>query len=784
MFVQFQIYAQNVERQFVSVSMENYGIKVSVSDGYYMFKPYSNEILETSFVPEGEIFNKDSHAVIMEPQNTQANLDQTETSIKYSTSGIAVEIIKAPFQIKYTYKGKPLVSEKLGYQNIETGKQIQFNLTDSEVIYGAGERVLGMNRRGHKLQLYNRAHYGYETKSELMNFTMPMVLSSKIYAVHFDNAPIGYLDLDSNNNNTLAYETISGRMTYQVIASDSWYNLLDSYTDLTGKQPMLPMWSMGNFSSRFGYHSEAEARATIEKFQKDEIPVDGIILDLQWYGKDVQGHMGNLEVLRDSFPDFEGMVKDFEKLGVHTVPITQPFILTTSKRWDEAVKAKALALDSVGNPYTYDFYFGNTGLVDIFSPEGETWFWEKYKDIMELGIHGIWGDLGEPEVHPSGLLHATGTADEVHNIYGHNWAKLIYEGVRKEYPNKRLFLLMRAGSTGSQRYGMVPWSGDVNRTWGGLYGQTEIALQMGMQGMAYMHSDLGGFAGANLDDELYTRWLQYGVFQPIYRPHAQEDVPSEPVFRSDAAKALAKQSIELRYKLLPYNYNLVFENNQTGVPLMRPLFFDYPDNKYYQTLAGTYFWGKDFLVTPIIHSKEKSVEVHFPIGAVWFDFYTGEKIGGGLTKAIKTHESYIPTYVRGGAFIPMAKPMQSTKEYNPNTIDLHYYHDQSVKSSERSFYSDDGQTAEAFEKGMYQINTYKSMVKGSTLNFEFSQEVGSKYTSKTAEINMVIHNVERMPKYVKVNGEKVNIDFDKQSQTLKIGLTWKPNQELTLKIKN
>ena len=126
---------------------------------------------------------------------------------------------------------------------------------------------------------------------------------------------------------------------------------------------------------------------------------------------------------------------------------------------------------------------------------------------------------------------------------------------------------------------MIPWSGDVNRTWGGLQSQPEIALQMGMQGLGYMHSDLGGFAGANLDDNLYTRWLQYGVFQPIFRPHAQEDVPSEPVFRSDKAKKLAKKAIELRYKLLPYNYNLAFENNQKGTPLMRPIFFEEDDDK-------------------------------------------------------------------------------------------------------------------------------------------------------------------------------------------------------------
>ena len=130
-----------------------------------------------------------------------------------------------------------------------------------------------------------------------------------------------------------------------------------------------------------------------------------------------------------------------------------------------------------------------------------------FKNLINNGVGGIWGDLGEPEVFPSYASSVKGTADEVHNSYGHQWAKMIYEGYQKDFPTQRPFILMRAGAAGSQRYGMIPWSGDVNRTWGGLSKQVEIALQMGMQGMAYMHSDLGGFAGANLDDELYTRWF-------------------------------------------------------------------------------------------------------------------------------------------------------------------------------------------------------------------------------------------------------------------------------------
>ena len=419
-----------------------------------------------------------------------------------------------------------------------------------------------MNRRGNRLELYNKAHYGYETRSELMNYTMPIVVSSDKYLLHFDNAPIGYLDLDSKQNNHLMYETISGRKTYQIVAASTWPKLIDQYTNLTGKQPMPPRWALGNFASRFGYHSQYEVEKTINRFKDLNVPVDAVILDLYWFGKTITGTMGNLEVFRDSFPDFEGMISRLKSKGVKTITITEPFVLTTSNRWKEAVKQQVLATDSLGKPYTYDFYFGNTGLIDIYNPKGASWFWSIYKGLKEKGIVGIWGDLGEPEVHPTALKHYNTSADEVHNIYGHDWAGLIYKGYKNDFSEERPFILMRAGYSGSQRYGMIPWSGDVNRTWGGLQSQTEIALQMGLQGLGYMHSDLGGFAGDNLDDELYTRWLQYGVFQPIFRPHAQEEVPSEPIYRSEEALKLSKKAIALRYALLPYNYHLVFNISQ------------------------------------------------------------------------------------------------------------------------------------------------------------------------------------------------------------------------------
>ena len=777
------VFAQNQNRIFEKVQLlENRTLKITVNDGVYKIVPYNNNIIETTFTPTGEVEKTESHAVILEPKDIDISFVETANEVVLMTGEIVTKVQKSPFQIKYYHNNKLLISEAKGYVKNDSLETIDFNIKSNEILYGGGARALGMNRRGNRLKLYNKAHYGYETRSELMNYTMPIVVSSDKYLLHFDNAPIGFLDLDSKQNNHLMYETISGRKTYQIVAASTWPKLIDQYTNLTGKQPMPPRWALGNFASRFGYHSQYEVEKTINKFKDLNVPVDAVILDLYWFGKTITGTMGNLEVFRDSFPDFEGMISRLKAKGVKTITITEPFVLTTSNRWKEAVKQQVLATDSLGKPYTYDFYFGNTGLIDIYNPKGASWFWSIYKGLREKGIVGIWGDLGEPEVHPTALKHYNSSADEVHNIYGHDWAGLIYKGYKNDFSEERPFILMRAGYSGSQRYGMIPWSGDVNRTWGGLQSQTEIALQMGLQGLGYMHSDLGGFAGDNLDDELYTRWLQYGVFQPIFRPHAQEEVPSEPVYRSEEALKLSKKAIALRYALLPYNYHLVFENNTQGLPLMRPLFFE-DSRSEMNTVSSTYFWGNDFLISPVTNAGQEQQMVDFPNTGNWYDFYNNKAYVGGKSQFVNTVKTSIPTFVRGGAIIPLIDPVQSTDEYELNNFQLHYYFDQKVKKSQRLIYNDNGLLANAYENDQYELLKVTAQHNSNRIQMELSATKGMHFNFDKKEIELVVHNMKKAPKKVLIKNDKLNYHYDQLSQTFRMNLSWEPSSKKIINIK-
>ena len=778
LFITTFSFAQNANRKYVSHTWKNNLLEIKTNDGAYLIKAYSDKIIETSFVPNGETFNNKSEAVVKVPEKVKAKFTKGTNSLMLYTKGITVIIDKAPFKISYLKNGVFFLSEKNGYTKKDSTETIDFKIDSTEVLYGGGARAIGMNRRGNRLQLYNRAHYGYETHAELMNFCIPLVLSSKMYAVHFDNAAIGYLDLDSKKDNTLAYETISGRKTYQVVVGDSWTDLISNYTDLTGKQPLPPRWALGNFSSRFGYHSQEEVEKTIRKFEENQIPVDGIILDLYWFGKSIKGTMGNLEWDKDNFPNPDKMIADLNAKGVKTIVITEPFILTTSSKWQETVAKNVLATTKEGKPATWDFYFGNTGIVDVFKPQGKDWFWNVYKRLINQGVSGLWGDLGEPEVFPSKAITAGGKADEIHNVYGHNWAKLIAEGYQKEFSETRPFILMRSGYSGSQRFGMIPWSGDVSRSWGGLQSQMEIALQMGMQGLGYMHSDLGGFAGDYFDNELYLRWLQYGVFNPIFRPHAQEEVASEVVNKDIVTKAKAKKLVELRYQLLPYNYTLSFDNNQKGTPLMRPLFFEEPNNVALQKNSDTYLWGNDFLVTPITKSAVTSTSIYFPKSNNWFDFYTDKKYGAGTTSTVVVEEDHIPVFVRGGAFIPMIKTIQNTTKYSLDNFDLHYYFDETVVYSSGKVYNDNGLTANAFEKGAYEILNFNSINTKKSLTIKLTEEMGKNYTSTDKNVSLFIHNI--IPKRIFVNGQE---QFYKTfTSPLQIPVNWSKDTNPIIKI--
>ena len=738
-----------------AVTLPSGALELHTTKATVTIMPYSVHTLGVTYEPTG-YENPPSYAVAPQTVTIKPEYIEDTTTITWQTEGWTVTINKDPFLLSYAYHDRHLLAEAPGYISTDTTRGFRFRIAPGEKWMGGGERALGMDRTGQRLTLYNTPSYGYETERDLMYYSLPIAISSRKYMVVFDNGARGYLSLGATDPEALQMEAIGGRLSYLIVAGDTWPDLATHFTGLTGRQPMLPRWGYGNISSRFGYHSQAEAEAVIDRYEEDDIPVDAIVFDIFWFGKTIKGTLGNFAWYRDSFPDPEGMMADFTSQGVQTILITEPFVLENTHTYQAVLDKGLVGFDSTGAPYHFDFYFGTGTLLDVFNPHTVAWWWRIYRDLTASGVSGWWGDLGEPEAHPDDLLHVNGRADHIHNLYGHAWARLVYEGMRRDFPERRPLILMRSGFVGSQRYGMVPWSGDVSRTWGGMQSQVEIALQMGLQGLGYMHSDLGGFAGDNRDAELYTRWLQYGVFQPVFRPHAQEAVPSEPIFWDAATKAIARDYIRLRYRLLPYLYTLAWQNATQGLPMMRPLFYLEDDPALIDN-QRTYLWGDAFLVSPVTKPGVTEWSVYLPQGHTWIDYWTGQSYMGGQTVSVPLTLKTMPVFVRAGSFVPMVEPVNHTADYRTDALELHYYDHASAKNSSWTWYEDDGHTPQAWQKEAYELLHLSSLRKNRGLTIRLNPERYA-YQGMPRErlVELVIHGIEAPGGRVRLDNKRLS----------------------------
>lgn len=762
-FALFISLAQGAEYQ--SHRLEGNVLVVLTDEGQVSLTAYSASAFEVFYEPKNTK-QLPSFALVGSQDAVVLNFKNTPKTLEVSTEKLKAIIHKSPLKISYFQGEKLLVEEEVGLFLHDTLRGFRFTLQEKEKLMGGGQRVLGMDRRGQRFPLYNKADYGYTTESKQMYFGLSAVMSNRQYALIFDNSASGYMDLGHTESDIMQFEAVAGRTAYVVVAGSDYPDVIHNFVEITGKQPLPPRWALGNFASRFGYKSEQQTRDTVQGFIDQDFPLDAVVLDLYWFGNDIKGFMGNLDWDKQTFPTPQKMMADFKAKGVKTVLITEPFILSSSNKWQEAVDNHVLAKNHGGEPRRFDFYFGNTGLIDVFDTKASNWFNNIYTDLFKQGAAGWWGDLGEPEVHPADSIHnfegIPVTGDEIHNAYGHMWAKRVYENQLSIAPNQRPFIMMRSGFVGSQRYGMIPWTGDVSRSWGGLKPQVELSLQMGLLGLGYTHSDLGGFAGGEkFDQELYIRWLQYGVFQPVFRPHAQDNIAPEPIFHDRQTKDILREYVKLRYAMLPYNYSLAYENSLMGMPLMRPVFFEDPVNQDLFDIKDSYFWGNAFLVKPITEPNLTAVSVDLPQG-VWFDYWTDKKYLGNQTIQLATQLDRLPVMVRGGSFIPMVEPVQSTDNYTTQNLNLHYYADPSIKSASGIMYDDDGVDPNAIKNQKFETLSFNGHQQQEQLTINLKRQGQYPSMPATRVLTLWVHNWPKSAKGIVINQQSIDIVQDKQ----------------------
>jgi oligosaccharide 4-alpha-D-glucosyltransferase len=749
-------------------------ISFPTKEGNWTLQQYAKNIIKATFQPKGYTANENiSDAVIAKPLNTEIKqwLEDKNPNRSIQWKDFMVEVKDGSISFG---PHKP-VSLTATFQ-ASGFRGFQFQLHDGEKIFGGGERALPLNRRGYKFNLYNNPWYGYSEGADNLNYSVPFFTSSNGYGLFFDNPSKGYADIGKTNSNVFEVGFSSSELNVYIILGKDYKEILQSYHKLTGTQPLPPRWALGNLMSRFGYTSEAQVKSILDSMRYKGIPVDAVIFDLFWFGDSIKQTMGNLDwVNKKAWPNPEKMIADFRKNGINTILITEPFVVKSSLNYNESKPFHAV--DSLNKPYLLkDFYFGEAGLIDIFRKDAQQWFWNKHKPQMNNGVEAWWGDLGEPEKHPSNLYHNLKDfgfkrlfkADEVHNLYGHTWTKMLYNYYAKEYPNKRLFSLNRSGFAGSQRYGIFPWTGDVSRSWSGLRSQLQVLLGMSMSGVPYVHSDAGGFAGGEGDNELYIRWLQMAAFTPIFRPHGTAlyevdknafSFPSEAALIDTPYRYWAEYCVRSRYFFLPYNYTLAYEQSKHGKPLIAPLYYHFPTDSVAAKVEDEFMWGENILVTPILHKGSDRRKAYLPAGE-WYEFSTNKKYNGNQWIDKDVPLSEYPIFVKAGSFLPYSSPFPSldrkiplsTQDYDSLTLQVFYYPSQAT--TEYHCYSDDGVSKQN------QNSISFVHFKGSTTNKKMSITISveQKPKSHIKEIAILFPQNLKYPFAASLNGTKLDMN--------------------------
>ncbi|RTL58926.1 MAG: glycoside hydrolase family 31 protein [Sphingobacteriales bacterium] len=757
----------------------------------WTFESYGDYIIKTTIKNSHEKNSEQiSNAVILKPSLTKPVISVADTkTIGY---GKSISLIISSKAVEYIH-GATKITSTGTYLNTQY-KGVTFAIADStEQFYGAGERALPQNRRGKKLVLYNNPWYGYEYGADNLNYSVPFIMSSKGYAIFFDNPSKGYFDIGLSNPNVLEAAFVSGELTYYIVFGKNADEILQHYQQLVGTQPIPPRWAMGNFISRFGYRSQAQADAVVQKMKEEQFPADGIILDLFWFGDSIQRTLGNLDwVNKTKWPNPKKMIADWRKQNLKTVIITEPFILKNTRTYNESLKYHAV--DSLGNPFTLtDFYFGYGGIVDVFRKDAQEWFKKVYRTQTANGVSGWWTDLGEPEKHPSNLYHNLKDlgfkrlfkADEVHNIFGHYWNKMLFDFYTKEHPNTRLFHLNRSGYAGSPRYSIFPWTGDISRSWNGLKAQLPVILGMNLSGIPYTHSDAGGFTTTyNKDAELYTRWLELSTFTPIFRPHAAAlgdlnppgslEVPSEPALWDEPTKSIARNLIQLRYNLTPYNYTLAYQQFKNGKLLVRPMFYESFADSNLLKADEQFMWGDNILVAPVIKQGAVTKDIYFPKGK-WYDFVRNKYYEGGQWVTDSADLNEIPFFIKEGGFIPMVSGFNTMDKYNTSNLSILYF-----PSSEKTFYEmydDDGLTNNAIVKKQFELLQMSGQVKDGEIKIEVKSN-GGNFIGRPAKrtLRISIAGIMKLPSSVIFNNKLIKVMNAEEG-----GMTeWKPGTALYL----
>lgn len=758
---------------------------------------FDQDVVRVRVAPSGKFERDFSYAFDPAAVRSKllAKLTQTNTQITLGgADGTKIVVSKSPFRVDiYDAAGNVVIADDprnpVGFDR-SSGEFAATKKRSSEVetYYGFGEKAfIEMSRNNKYIVNWNTDTFSYPIGTDPIYQSIPFFYgldNGKAYGLFLNNTFRSFFDMGSTVPDRYSFGANGGELDYFVFTGGrarSPKKILEDYTRLTGRTPLPPIWALGNQQSRWSYFPEKRVREIADGFRKNRIPADVIYLDIDY--------MDDYRVFtwdKKRFPDPAKMIGDLRKDGFRTVLIIDPGIKVDPNyhAYAEGQKKGIFVRNPDGSELNRDVWPKASAFPDFTDPKAREWFGAQYRKNLDEGVAGFWNDMNEPGVfmtdrsakpevlhHPEKTFpyetpHAgDGLPDShrrYHNVFGMQMARASFEGLSKLEPERRPFVLTRAGFAGIQRYAAV-WTGDNYAGWEHLALSIPMLANMSVSGVPFVGCDVGGFNDMP-SGELYARWLQAGALTPFFRSHSVGWVGNkEPWEFGDEFTKINRATVELRYQFLPYIYTLFREHERSGAPVMRPLWYEFPSDKQTYLIADQYMVGSDILVAPVVKEGMRTRGIYLPTGAEWMDWWTGEKLESGKTHYLQTPLDRVPIFIRVGAVVPTQGVIQHTGEMPNASITVNIAGGIQPDKTETSTLFQDAGEGYGYRSGQFREIRFTHK-RGSLLI-----ERSGSYSGQRIGV-VEIRGITARPREITADGRKIDFDFSAELKKVSVKL--------------
>jgi alpha-glucosidase len=704
-----------------------------------------------------------SYAVISEPLITEFSLSELGNCISLQTNALKVKLELQPFRIAfYTLDGLLINEDHASFgtswigNEVTTYKTLQVN----ERYIGLGEKNGNLDRRGNAYTNWNTDNFAYAVDDDPIYLSTPFYMGIKDnlpYGIFLDNSHKTVFNFGASNDRFMYFQAEDGEMNYYFIHHPKVSDIITSYTKLTGRMELPPLWSLGFQQCRYSYYPDTEVLNIANTFRVKNIPADVIYLDIHY--------MEAYKVFtwhEQRFSDPKKLIDSLKKIDFDLAVILDPGIKRASgyAAYEEGVAKDLFVKYPDGVHYSGQVWPGWSCFPDFTNAEARKWWGEKLSVLVENGVTGFWNDMNEPAAwgqHLPDLIEFEydgegATHKKARNVYGMQMARSTFEGSKKLMQGKRPFILTRAGYSGVQRYSAV-WTGDNVASEEHMMAGVRLINSLGLAGVPFAGNDVGGFAG-EAGPDLFGRWMMLGAFSPFFRAHSMiNSRDCEPWTFGEEVEDISRNYIRLRYKIMPYIYATFYEATQNGLPIARSLAIDYTFDEriYEQQFQHQYLFGKNLLIIPTESFREYT-KVYLPEGK-WFNLYTDELHEGPKEMLIEVPKEILPIYAKAGGFMPSQTAVQSLKIKPETTLRLHVW---GAANGEFIYYEDDGLTYE-HQQGAYCKKLLQNLYDEGRLII--GKQEGN-YISHFTHIKVILHGFNALGNEIKLNDLTIKVKYE------------------------